>query len=203
MWLEIFGTYIPQATIRLTSVTLRSKRLPRRFGCGGARRTLRNPAYAPPREVHRDFSPLRKAKRPLRGVFNLAERGGFEPPIGYEPIHAFQACDLNHSSTSPEFVPDACDRTKPAIIAKLGHCRLSTNRDKKKPLHLSVKRQSGNRAIGVSPTTFPHKLALLLKLNHRQPMAACRGVLLYLPCFSWPASADPGWPGFPASTHLA
>ncbi len=29
---------------------------------------------------------------------------------------------------------------------------------KKKPLHLAVKRQSGNRAIGVSPTTFPHKL---------------------------------------------
>ncbi len=144
----------------------------------------------------------KRAKRRV-SINILAERGGFEPPIGYEPIHAFQACDLNHSSTSPEFVPDACDRTKPAIIAKLGHCRLSTNRDKKKPLHLSVKRQSGNRAIGVSPTTFPHKLALLLKLNHRQPMAACRGVLLYLPCFSWPASADPGWPGFPASTHLA
>jgi hypothetical protein len=33
----------------------------------------------------------------------LAERGGFEPPIGYEPIHAFQACDLNHSSISPAF----------------------------------------------------------------------------------------------------
>lgn len=31
----------------------------------------------------------------------LAERGGFEPPIGYSPIHAFQACDLNHSSISP------------------------------------------------------------------------------------------------------
>jgi hypothetical protein len=34
----------------------------------------------------------------------LAERGGFEPPVGYEPTHAFQACDLNHSSISPEFV---------------------------------------------------------------------------------------------------
>ncbi len=34
----------------------------------------------------------------------LAERGGFEPPIGYEPIHAFQACDLNHSSISPDGV---------------------------------------------------------------------------------------------------
>ncbi len=36
--------------------------------------------------------------------------------------------------------------------------------DKKRPLHLAVKRQSGNRAIGVSPTTFPHKLTVLLKL---------------------------------------
>ena len=35
---------------------------------------------------------------------HLAERGGFEPPVGYEPTHAFQACDLNHSSISPEFV---------------------------------------------------------------------------------------------------
>ncbi len=32
----------------------------------------------------------------------MAERGGFEPPIGYSPIHAFQACDLNRSSISPE-----------------------------------------------------------------------------------------------------
>ncbi|VXB32633.1 hypothetical protein MASSI9I_20479 [Massilia sp. 9I] len=34
----------------------------------------------------------------------LAERGGFEPPVGYEPTHAFQACDLNHSSISPDGV---------------------------------------------------------------------------------------------------
>ena len=31
----------------------------------------------------------------------LAERAGFEPAEGYEPSHAFQACDLNRSSTSP------------------------------------------------------------------------------------------------------
>ncbi len=49
----------------------------------------------------------KRAKRRV-SINILAERGGFEPPIGYEPIHAFQACDLNHSSTSPEFVPDAC-----------------------------------------------------------------------------------------------
>ncbi len=47
-----------------------------------------------------------KTKKRLERRFfysHLAERGGFEPPIGYEPIHAFQACDLNHSSISPEF----------------------------------------------------------------------------------------------------
>jgi hypothetical protein len=32
----------------------------------------------------------------------LAEREGFEPSLGYYPKHAFQACDLNHSSTSPQ-----------------------------------------------------------------------------------------------------
>src|ERR1700692_2494638 len=31
----------------------------------------------------------------------MAERAGFEPALGYEPKHAFQACDLNRSSTSP------------------------------------------------------------------------------------------------------
>ena len=31
----------------------------------------------------------------------MAERGGFEPPVGYKPTHAFQACALNHSATSP------------------------------------------------------------------------------------------------------
>ena len=46
---------------------------------------------------------LRNKKRPRRGVFRylLAERAGFEPAVGYEPTHAFQACDLNHSSTFP------------------------------------------------------------------------------------------------------
>ncbi len=36
----------------------------------------------------------------LRGQM-LAERAGFEPAVGYKPTHAFQACDLNRSSTSP------------------------------------------------------------------------------------------------------
>jgi hypothetical protein len=42
------------------------------------------------------------------GLYVLAERAGFEPAEGYEPSHAFQACDLNRSSTSP---------AKPAIVA--------------------------------------------------------------------------------------
>ena len=38
----------------------------------------------------------------FNSLFNLhAERGGFEPPIRFWRIHAFQACLFNHSSTSP------------------------------------------------------------------------------------------------------
>src|SRR5471032_2536893 len=52
----------------------------------------------------------------LFAFVSLAERGGFEPPIGYEPIHAFQACDFNHSSTSPaSFLPFG----KRQIIARI------------------------------------------------------------------------------------
>ena len=32
----------------------------------------------------------------------LAERGGFEPPKPLKGLHAFQACALNHSATSPK-----------------------------------------------------------------------------------------------------
>ena len=31
----------------------------------------------------------------------LAGRGGFEPPIRYKRIHAFQACAFNRSATCP------------------------------------------------------------------------------------------------------
>ena len=33
----------------------------------------------------------------------LAEGKGFEPSKGYKPLHAFQACDFNRSSTLPFF----------------------------------------------------------------------------------------------------
>jgi hypothetical protein len=52
-------------------------------------------------QAHCFSAPNKKAS--CGGFFiNLAERRGFEPRIGYEPIHAFQACDFNHSSISPE-----------------------------------------------------------------------------------------------------
>ena len=46
------------------------------------------------------------------GTFKLflAERAGFEPALGYYPKHAFQACDLNRSSTSPKVAQDKPER---------------------------------------------------------------------------------------------
>ena len=40
---------------------------------------------------------------------SVAERGGFEPPIRFWRIHAFQACLLSHSSISPL---SSCKSTK-------------------------------------------------------------------------------------------
>ena len=37
----------------------------------------------------------------------LAERGGFEPPVRYHRTLAFQASTLNHSATSPFYLPGA------------------------------------------------------------------------------------------------
>ncbi len=36
-------------------------------------------------------------------ILEMADRGGFEPPIRYERIHAFQACAFNRSATCPTF----------------------------------------------------------------------------------------------------
>ena len=48
-------------------------------------------------------------KRPERRsiIDLLADRGGFEPPIRYERIHAFQACAFNRSATCPKRVRQA------------------------------------------------------------------------------------------------
>ena len=34
----------------------------------------------------------------------MAEREGFEPSVGFKPTHAFQACALNRSATSPQML---------------------------------------------------------------------------------------------------
>ena len=55
-----------------------------------------------PRSFGNDFG--KKGQRlPLALLIpiDLAEKAGFEPAVGYKPTHAFQACDLNHSSISP------------------------------------------------------------------------------------------------------
>ena len=54
-------------------------------------------------------------------ILFLAERRGFEPRVGYEPTHAFQACDLNHSSISPDSISlttfsEAADYSKTLAI---------------------------------------------------------------------------------------
>ena len=46
-----------------------------------------------------------RAAFPMNG---LAERAGFEPALGDYPKHAFQACDLNRSSTSPVVLQTGC-----------------------------------------------------------------------------------------------
>ena len=57
----------------------------------------------------------------INDLQTLAERRGFEPRIGYKPIHAFQACDFNRSSISPDpafFRLKACRWTKSRSITK-------------------------------------------------------------------------------------
>src|SRR3546814_1549214 len=51
----------------------------------------------------------------------LADRGGFEPPIRYSRIHAFQACAFNRSATCPD--PCAKRKAKGAKSAILTESR--------------------------------------------------------------------------------
>ena len=50
----------------------------------------------------------------------LADRGGFEPPIRFERIHAFQACAFNRSATCPFSL-------QPAILALTGQRQHTLN----------------------------------------------------------------------------
>ena len=41
-----------------------------------------------------------QGEKTLNPLILLAERGGFEPPLRFRK-HAFQACAISHSATSP------------------------------------------------------------------------------------------------------
>ena len=90
----------------------------------------------------------------------MAERAGFEPAVGYEPTHAFQACDLNHSSISPGCLARPACTEQVAEYSKSGYLTPLPRATKKMPPSPKARRQSGSRAIGVSPITFPHKPSL-------------------------------------------
>ena len=77
----------------------------------------------PPRKPRRGLASLRQernAKRPPEGgLFRISILGGergIRTPDRFDPIHAFQACDFNRSSTSPAFLPLS---EKPRIIANI------------------------------------------------------------------------------------
>jgi hypothetical protein len=48
-----------------------------------------------------------KCQTPLAGRFSFGGERGIRTPVTIARKHAFQACDLNHSSISPEFVSTA------------------------------------------------------------------------------------------------
>ena len=78
--------------------------------------------------------PLNQIKNhPQGAVLYLAERGGFEPPLGYKPKHAFQACDLNRSSTSPDGLAATFRNTlwlRPPLRGLTWHSQVSLRRNK-------------------------------------------------------------------------
>ena len=39
----------------------------------------------------------------LKSFNFMAQRRGFEPPVGFRPTHDFQSCSLNHSDISAYF----------------------------------------------------------------------------------------------------
>ena len=65
----------------------------------------------------------------------MAERAGFEPAVGYYPTHAFQACDLNHSSISPadghsnrSFSNQQSQNLHPSVLAITAMARINGSR---------------------------------------------------------------------------
>ena len=63
----------------------------------------------------------------------FAERGGFEPPVPFRGTHAFQACQLSHSCTSP---------VSYAGMPKNKACKLIKNCEKKSSLFTNFSSQA-------------------------------------------------------------
>src|SRR3546814_15052919 len=74
----------------------------------------------------------------------LADRGGFEPPIRYSRIHAFQACAFNRSDTCPD--PSAKRKAKGAKAAILTESRPGgSGPSGQNPIAPSYARQTGTK----------------------------------------------------------
>ena len=52
----------------------------------------------------------------------MAEREGFEPSMGYQPIHTFQACSFGRSDTSPKV--EATHQPHPGTRVRCCRCSL-------------------------------------------------------------------------------
>jgi hypothetical protein len=89
----------------------------------------------------------------------LAERGGFEPPVGYEPTHAFQACDLNHSSISPDGFSHHCEAAYYNKLSRL-HKSILTSASPRHQ-HDARKRHKTRRVEPVRPH--------LMQINRKSP----------------------------------
>ena len=66
----------------------------------------------------------KKRKTRIKAGFLLAERGGFEPPNGFKPLHDFQSCafdQLSHLSKLPCYYTKAFHKSQVFFIEKTRH----------------------------------------------------------------------------------
>ena len=54
----------------------------------------------------------------------MAEREGFEPSMGYQPIHTFQACSFGRSDTSPGGSMEVAYQPHPGTRSRCDRCSL-------------------------------------------------------------------------------
>ena len=59
---------------------------------------------------------LREAQQTTKLNKVQTEREGFEPSVGVKPTHAFQACALNRSATSPIFQEKNLHYLSPPLV---------------------------------------------------------------------------------------